>query len=323
MSSRDEDFDFELESRSYHRPRLATSGVSNTIIVHSPSASAHSLGIASLVVGVLSFLLCWIPFVGIAVSSLGLFLGLVGLVVAIIRRGSGSGFSIAGSVLSALSLAMCLAWTAGLIGALQAVDSTLTKQSHTNQRAVPEANPSNSATRNPENATLPDAKQPPVPPAKSEPEWVDASRFAVQQGALQIRVARVVIGPVPLKTLTGDSISQDDLLMIKLELLNTNPTKKVDYQTWSGRDISLDRDFATLEDNFGNSYKRISFGLASYPVGAVERSESIYPNKVVTDVLVFEVPLQTIDYLRLELPATNFGGTGMLRFQIPKTMIQR
>jgi hypothetical protein len=128
---------------------------------------------------------------------------------------------------------------------------------------------------------------------------------------------------VPLETITGNSRSKDNLLMVKLELLNTNPNKKVEYHSWSGKDISFDRDFATLRDNFDNSYKRISFGLGSHPVGAVERSESIYPNKSVTDVLVFELPLETIEYLRLELPAKNFGGTGMLRLQIPRSMIKR
>jgi hypothetical protein len=89
------------------------------------------------------------------------------------------------------------------------------------------------------------------------------------------------------------------------------------------KDISFDRDYATLEDNFGNTYKRINFGFSSNPVGAVERSESIYPNKSVSDVLVFEMPIDTIEYLRLELPAKNFGGTGMLRLEIPKQMIAR
>jgi hypothetical protein len=127
---------------------------------------------------------------------------------------------------------------------------------------------------------------------------------------------------VPLKdALREDSESKDDLLMVNLELLNTNPTKKVEYHSWSGKDISFDRDYATLEDNFGNTYKRISFGFSSQPVGAIEGSESIYPNKSVTDVLVFEVPLDTIEFLRLELPAKNFGGTGMLRLQIAKEMI--
>jgi len=294
------------EPRSRRRPSAAAA-VSNTIIVQQPSRAAHSLGIAALVIGVLSFFVCWIPFLGIAVSGLGLLLGLGGLVLAVVRRGSGVGFSIAGSGLSALSLVSCLVWTFALSSAFKAVDNAVDKQNRTNQVAVPDSKPD----------------KPPAPPAKSEPEWADASKGAVRQGDLQVQITQVTIGQVPLKTITGNSKSKDNLLMVKLKLLNMNPTKKVEYHSWSGKDISFDRDFATLEDNFGNSYKRISFGLGSYPVGAVERSASIYPNKSVTDVLVFEVPLNTIEYLRLELPAKNFGGTGMLRLQIPKAMIQR
>jgi hypothetical protein len=307
--------DFDLEPSPRRRPSAAAA-VSNTLIVQQPSRAAHSLGIAALVVGVFSFFVCWIPFLGIAVSGLGLLLGLGGLALAIVRRGSGVGFSIAGSGLSALSLVICLVWTFALSSAFRAVDNAVAKQNRTNQSAV--------SDRDRDKAAPPSGQdKAPPPPTKSEPDWADASKGAVRQGDLQVQVAQITIGQVPLKTITGNSSSKDNLLMVKLELLNTNPTKKVDYHSWSGKDISFDRDFATLKDNFDNSYKRISFGLGSYPVGAVERSESIYPNKSVTDVLVFEVPLDTMEYLRLELPAKNFGGTGMLRLQIPKAMIQR
>jgi hypothetical protein len=93
--------------------------------------------------------------------------------------------------------------------------------------------------------------------------------------------------------------SKDDLLMVKLKLLNTNPTKKVEYHSWAGAEFSLGRDYATLKDNFGNSYKQIGFGIGSSPVGSVEGSEALYPNKPVTDVLVFEVPLAAATYLVL------------------------
>ncbi len=120
-----------------------------------------------------------------------------------------------------------------------------------------------------------------------------------------------------------DGRSKDALLMVNLELTNTSPTKKMEYSTWSGKDISFDRDYATLEDNFGNTYTRVGFGLGTHPVGAIPRRESIYPSKSVNDMLVFELPIDAIEYLQLELPAKNFGGTGMLRLQIPREMIVR
>jgi hypothetical protein len=160
---------------------------------------------------------------------------------------------------------------------------------------------------------------------KAEAEAEAARKAAeVKHGDLQVRIAKASIGKVPLKDIfVGATKSKDALLMVRLELLNTNPTKKVEYHTWSGRSISFERDYATLKDNFGNSYRRIGFGLGTYPVGAVERFESIYPNKPVTEVLVFEVPLDTATYLDLELPATNIGSTGMIRFRIPMKSVSR
>jgi hypothetical protein len=315
---------FNHEPQTHRRP-TAAAAVSNTIIVQQPSSAAHSLGIAALVIGVLSFFVCWIPFLGIAVSGLGLLLGLGGLVLAIVRRGSGVGFSIAGSGLSALSLVICLIWTFALSSAFKAVDDAVAKQNRTNQSAVSDSNPDKAAPQNQGDASPPAPDKPPPTPTKSEPEWADASKGAIRQGDLQVKITKVTIGKVQLLDMAISAFkrSETNLLMVKLELLNANPTKKVEYHSWLGEGFSFDRDSATLKDNFNNSYKRICFNWDSYPVESVAGSKSIYPNKEVTDLLVFEVPVDTMEYLRLELPAKNFGGTGMLRLQIPKAMIQR
>jgi hypothetical protein len=286
------------ESRAHERPAAAFAASNTTIIVQQPSRAADQLGIAALVIGAVSCVLGFVPVLGVAMSALGLLLGLGGVVVAILRRSSGVGFCIAGCGLTALSLVFGLAWTSAFMG-------TMAEHGWTSQRIAPVAAPEKS----------------PLAPTKTESEWLDASKYTIRQGDLKVRITQVIIDRVPLNTITGNSRSKDKLLMVKLELANMSSTKKVEYHSWSGDDISFDRDFATLEDNFGNSYRRISFGLGSYPVGAVETFESIYPNMRLSDVLVFEPPLDPIEYLRLELPAKNFGGTGMLRFQIPKAMI--
>ena len=291
-----------------HAPLVAPTIVA--VRVQQRSKASHSLGIASLVLGTIAFLICWIPFLGLLglpLSVLGAVLGGVGLLLAFVRKGSGIGFAMAGTALSLLSAFV-------VIGITKSLEEASAEAQATHQTVVAPSTPTESA------ADTPDSRPKVTAP---EQQWADA-RNAVQQGDLRVRIAKVSVGKVPLKDLFGeDSTSKDDLLMVTLALVNKNPTKKVTYHSWSGRDISFERDYATLEDNFGNIYKRISFGFGSTPVGAVERSESIYPNKLVTDVLVFEAPLETIEYLRLELPAKNFGGTGMLRLQIPKDMIVR
>jgi hypothetical protein len=40
-------------------------------------------------------------------------------------------------------------------------------------------------------------------------------------------------------------------------------------------------------------------------------------------VVVFKEPVARAEYLRLELPTAAVGGTGKLRFQIPKSMIEK
>lgn len=297
--------------------------------VNQPSKASHSLGIASLILGIIAFLICWVPFLGLLglpLSLLGILLGGTGFLIALFRKGSGIGFPIAGTSLSLLSAIAVITITGAAASAVnqvgKAIEESSAKANATQQTIVAAAalDQPNGAMASPVPQNVPEPAAEKTAPGE---EWGDAQN-TIQQGDLQLRVTKVSIGQVPLKdSFNDDSKSQDELLMVNLELTNINATKKMDYSAWSGKDISFSRDYATLVDNFGNSYKRINFGFSTNPVGAVERSESIYPNKTVNDVLVFEMPIDTIEYLRLELPAKNFGGTGMLRLEIPKQMISR
>jgi hypothetical protein len=146
----------------------------------------------------------------------------------------------------------------------------------------------------------------------------------VRQGDVELRITTVFVRKVPLRGGFDDveTTSQDELLAIHVELTNRSQSKKVEYRSWLGRDVSFTRDYATLKDNFGNGYKRISFGFGTDIIGHTE-SESIYPGKQLSDILVFEMPVDTAEYLDLELPAKNFGGEGMLRLPIPADMIRQ
>lgn len=183
----------------------------------------------------------------------------------------------------------------------------------------PPQNPRQPIKRNADEKLVGGPGKPEVP---QDPMWASPTKV-VLLGDLQVQIIKISICKVPLKDLIRkEAVSADELLMVKLDLLNTNPTKKINYQTWSGKSISFERDYATLKDNFENIYKRIGFGFSSQPVGSVERSDSIYPNKSISEVLVFEVPLETATHLDLELPAKNYGCEGNIRFRIPtKTII--
>lgn len=297
-----------------------------SVNVHLPKRTS-SLGIVSLILGVVAFLICWIPLIGVVsipISALGVLLAAIGLLVALVRRGSGIGWPIGGGAVSGLALAIGIAQVAAIGGAAEAIRQSGEHANRTQQEIVTAGVPSDS-TREATARNMPEADMPAgqSPPAAPEPEWASAKN-AVRQGDIELRVMRVLTGKVPLRSGFGDgeSSSKDELLAIHLEMINRSQNKKIEYRSWLGRDIAFSRDYAALQDNFGNTYKRISFGFSTEIVGHTE-SGSIYPGKSLGDVLVFELPIDTAEYLRLELPAKNFGGEGMLRLQIPADMIQR
>jgi len=283
---------------------------------------SNSLGIASVVLGAIAFAICWIPFLGllgVPLGGLGAILGTIGLVASLRRSGSGIGFPIAGTAISVLALIVCTLVTAVFSRAVldtgKAISDAQQEAQATNQVVIPSK---------PENARQNPADVPAPPEAEMPPEeqWASA-REIVEQGDIRIRVTKVAVQKIPLQNLGRSTESEQDLLSVHLQVLNTSPTKKLNYLTWRGRQFSLERDSASLTDNFDNTLKRINFGLGTEIEGAIRSSESIYPGKAVDDVLAFEAPIDATEYLRLTLPAQNFGGTGNIRLQIPKEMIER
>ena len=303
-----------LKSQLRAAPHAASQNVSVEV-----NRGASPLGIAALVMGILASVTCWIPFIGvlsIPVASIGLLFGVIGVIIAAVNKKTGFAFPISGSIVCVISILVAFAITHGTAELLSnaTAGSEGTNQSiavrASDVEADPGANQTNASVRELASA------------APSVEKWTDA-RKALRQGDVQVRIIGARVGTILVKDIFGDQReSKDAFLSIEIEIKNLSPVKKIDFQTWRGLGISLTEDNATLTDNYENTYKRVTFGEYSIPVGGV-RQESIYPGKSITDVLVFEVPVDGIQWLHLKLPARNFGGKGMLRFEIPAGMIQR
>lgn len=137
-------------------------------------------------------------------------------------------------------------------------------------------------------------------PPQSTPALADRVGQPIEHGGVRLEVRNVSIGKVPLNSLGDQGTSEDDLLQVAIEIHNLSDSKKVDYRGW-GSKYGFNFLAASLEDELGNSYKRINFGIATV-VGQVTSSESIYPGKSIRDVLVFEVPISKAKFLTLRLP---------------------
>ncbi len=315
--------------RRLHAPEQGHSPASPTVNILPPRRGS-SLGISALVLGILAFLLCWVPLLGavtLPVSALGALLGAIGIVISLTRKGAGIGFPIAGTAVSVLALVIAFTMTSAMVAGIRAATDAMTEaydeHNVTNQELVDQR----TGTRQDDTGDVDvgDETSMRTRVAPSETEWAMADS-PVKQGDVQFQVARAKVDYVlvsdPMSMSDEPSRSNNPQLLIAITLTNLSVTKKLDYRTWAGRSMSFERDFATLEDNFGNTYKRVNFGFTSTPVGRTE-SSSIFPNKTITDVLIFEPPIDAAEHLDLELPAKNFGGTGMIRIRIAMTMVEQ
>lgn len=116
---------------------------------------------------------------------------------------------------------------------------------------------------------------------------------AVKQGDIKVAIVRV-------------SVPSGSPIQITLSVANLSTTKKVDFTGWSGVKLDIEGSSASLTDNNQNNYKRITEGMV--------RHNTIYPGEEASNI-AFETPVENIQWLHLELPAKNFGGSGMLRFE--------
>lgn len=295
----------------------------------------NSLGLAAIILGAIAFSICWVPFLGMLgmpLSALGLLMGFFGLLVAMFRKGASIGLPIAGVALSGMALGVAMSMTGAIVEGIDAVNESSAqareRRNATNQRVVGVGGGdvvlSNAAPT--EGAADGGADNGNTEAASSQkpdgPQWAPA-QHPVEQDGVVVRVLGGKIGVVKInKTFGGQSESSEDYLALKVTIRNTTTTKKIDYSSWTADRYSFGDRSAKLSDEHGNRYKRITLSLGDTVEGQTS-SASIRPGDNITDLLLFEEPIDAAKKLRLELPASAFGGEGYLRIEIPREMIRR
>ena len=229
---------------------------------------ASPLGIASLALGIIACIFCWIPLLGLLVLPLaliGLLLAVAGLIMAGVSKKTGFVFPVSGLIVCLLSGFIAIAITGRVAAAFA-------HGKQTNQEQV--SNSGQQAT------------------SSAAGDWTKSP--IVKQGDIKVAIKRI-------------SVPSGSPIQITLSVANLSTTKKVDFTGWSGVELGIDGSSASLTDNNQNNYKRITDGMAP--------DNTIYPQQEASDTIAFETPVENIQWLHLELPAKNFGGSGMLRFE--------
>jgi hypothetical protein len=152
-------------------------------------------------------------------------------------------------------------------------------------------------------------------------EWLDATSAAALHGEVAVCVASAIVQPLEFTRDSETESPSDDHLAIRLQVLLTGTTGKVEFECWGNINFGDANHAPSLTDNLGNIYKARAFDTGTEIAGH-DRNPSLYPKLYADDLVVFEVPRADVEFLHLELPASAFGGSGTLRFQIPRSMIE-
>jgi hypothetical protein len=139
-------------------------------------------------------------------------------------------------------------------------------------------------------------------------EWADAATTALRQRDVHIRIVSAKVDAPPLKrSAAGADTSQ--ALVILVQIANSARTAPAGYQG-----LLKGATPPALTDERGKSYP-----LRRYPPDALD--STITSNKPVQEWLVFEPVAADVESVKLELPASAWGGSGMCRFHIPRSMM--
>jgi hypothetical protein len=278
------------------------------------SPVADGLGISSLIVGILSFFVCWIPLINFGVGGLGLLLGIAGIVMAIQRKGNAIGYSIAGTAVSTVSFLLGVLYLTMFAGAL---NSNAQKSKNGQERISTQSNElSDPATSDLSTVASNNSK---VEPENSK--WAPV-QIPIKIGSVELKVTEAKIGKVSLTSEFTDRVTEtpEEYFMIRLKIKNQDLNKKINYRSWSGDFATISGITASLTDEHGNKYRFIKTP-STFKIKDTDGSDSIYPQKEIQDAVVFEVPVATSTKFFLTLSAKGCEEKGEFLIEVPRSYL--
>lgn len=155
--------------------------------------------------------------------------------------------------------------------------------------------------------------------------WIDAKADMATLGSVSVGVDYVYIGKVPVATIDDERRwwTNNEYLAVRLILENKSTTKKVPYRNSKliGSPDQLFLAGLLVRDSNGND---LGEGLSGSAVPEGRAFDAnIYPDRAITDQLVFELPVSFASGLELTFTLHHQGKSGLVRFFIPPGMIER
>jgi hypothetical protein len=152
------------------------------------------------------------------------------------------------------------------------------------------------------------------------PDWVDASRFALQVNKVRVQVVNAAVRPVEIASQPKKKLSKEKYLVLRFRAFQPRTGGEFADAPLKAA-ATKERPRPTLTDAGGKVYPPPTLDLREEALGPSQKS-GVFPVEVADELFVFEAPSPGADPLRLEVPAAPWGGAGAFRFLIPRSMIR-
>jgi hypothetical protein len=130
---------------------------------------------------------------------------------------------------------------------------------------------------------------------------------------LKVFVKSAIIAQVPVDRMGQKRTTQEDYLLIEVELSISDTTKKYEHRSWTS-DSVFNTSRAKLTDDVGNKYRLTVYDSLTRVEG-VKSQQTVMHGKPANDFIVFEVPVPGANELDLVLDA---GEGRKFYFKLPK-----
>jgi len=258
------------------------SSAAPAVNVHMPQRTS-SLGVVSLILGVLGLLLCWIPVVGVIafpLAGIGLLMAGIAIIVAFTRKGSGIGWPIGGGIVNALALLVAIIQATVIVGAGEAMNQAADEMAKQVEKRQQERE-------------------------RLETEWDPPEGFA--KNNLNFSLGALSVKKIPLESFEGSSTTQNAHLIVPVQVQNNSDRRKIDIDELQP-DFTTER--AQLTDDAGNEYDAVGLPAMSDLGGEMQTSTTVMPGESETLQMFFKRPVSSAENIKLKLPAERFGGKG-------------
>jgi hypothetical protein len=150
----------------------------------------------------------------------------------------------------------------------------------------------------------------------SPAEWVDVSKAAWQRDDVRVGVSGFTIAPVELVGAKDKRVwTKEPVLQIRVKVENVGVARPFEVHPWP---TASGPESPRLTDASGKviTFKKFADGWT--PSARPPQPKVLFPGRSTEQLLIFDAPGKTSGDLRLELPASVFGGTESVKLLLPR-----